>query len=131
MAKTIGDVEVSDAGNFVALVEIQRGPNNFFDQDLICNLADAFNELDDDDILSLCDIAEVFACSKRTIERAVEKGDIPPSVRTFGKQVWSVGAIRSHLKQRLSEAAEERERFMSKIGQPHRPRHAGSGVKRN
>jgi enoyl-CoA hydratase/carnithine racemase len=48
MARAIGDVEVSDVGDFVALVEIQRGPNNFFDQDLICNLADAFGELDDD-----------------------------------------------------------------------------------
>ena len=29
MNKTIGDVEVTDLGDFVALVEIKRGPNNF------------------------------------------------------------------------------------------------------
>jgi len=46
--KRFGDVQVSDAGGFVALAEIQRAPNNFFDQDLICSLADAFAELDED-----------------------------------------------------------------------------------
>ncbi len=49
MGKKIGDVEVSDAGGFVSLVEIQRGPNNFFDEDLIRTLADVFLDLDEDD----------------------------------------------------------------------------------
>lgn len=48
MNKQFGDVEITDVGDFVALVEIQRGPNNFFDQALIQSLADAFLELDDD-----------------------------------------------------------------------------------
>jgi enoyl-CoA hydratase/carnithine racemase len=48
MDKKIGDVQVTDAGGFVALVEIQRAPNNFFDQALIASLADAFAELDED-----------------------------------------------------------------------------------
>ncbi len=47
--KKQGDVEVSNVGGFVSLVEIQRGPNNFFDVDLICDLADIFAELDEDD----------------------------------------------------------------------------------
>ena len=48
MAKKYGDVEVSDAGDFVALLEIQRGPNNFFDQALIASIADALDDLDED-----------------------------------------------------------------------------------
>jgi len=48
MEKKVGDVQVSDAGGFVTLVEVQRGPNNFFDQQLISDLADIFLELDDD-----------------------------------------------------------------------------------
>jgi enoyl-CoA hydratase/carnithine racemase len=43
--KDIG-VEIAD---FVALVEIQRPPNNFFDATLIKALADAFEALDQDD----------------------------------------------------------------------------------
>ncbi len=48
MAKKYGDVEVSDAGGFVTLLEIQRGPNNFFDQELISSIADALDDLDED-----------------------------------------------------------------------------------
>ncbi len=48
MDKQFGDVHISDAGGFVALAEIQRGPNNFFDQALIASLADAFEALDED-----------------------------------------------------------------------------------
>lgn len=33
--------------NYVALVELQRPPNNFFDQSLIAQIADAFTELDE------------------------------------------------------------------------------------
>ena len=48
MNQQFGDVNISDAGDFVALAEIQRGPNNFFDQALIGDLADAFEALDED-----------------------------------------------------------------------------------
>ncbi|MEM7346956.1 MAG: enoyl-CoA hydratase-related protein, partial [Chloroflexota bacterium] len=48
MEQQFGDVQVTDAGGFVALAEIQRGPNNFFDQNLIASLADAFTALDED-----------------------------------------------------------------------------------
>lgn len=42
-----GDVEVTKNGH-VAVVEIQRGPNNFFDVALINSLGDAFDALDAD-----------------------------------------------------------------------------------
>lgn len=48
MNKKIGDVAISDLGGFVTLMEIQRPPNNFFDVDLICSLADGLKELDAD-----------------------------------------------------------------------------------
>ncbi len=42
-----GDVEVTRNGH-VAVLEIQRGPNNFFDTQLINSLGDAFDALDAD-----------------------------------------------------------------------------------
>jgi len=42
-----GDIEVSRDG-YVAIVEIQRPPHNFFDIDLIHTLADVFDTLDED-----------------------------------------------------------------------------------
>ncbi len=42
-----GDIEVTRDGN-VAQLEVQRPPNNFFDVDLINDMADAFEELEKD-----------------------------------------------------------------------------------
>jgi enoyl-CoA hydratase/carnithine racemase len=43
------DVGIDYAGPHVAVVELRRGPDNFFDTDLIGHLADAFERLDRDD----------------------------------------------------------------------------------
>ncbi len=42
-----GDMEVSQGDDFVATVEIQRGPNNFFDQQLIADIAEGMEWLDE------------------------------------------------------------------------------------
>ena len=42
-----GDIEVS-ISDHIALLEIQRPPNNFFDVELMNSLADAFEALDED-----------------------------------------------------------------------------------
>ena len=42
-----GDIEVERDG-FIAQLEIQRPPNNFFDVDLINDMASALDELDAD-----------------------------------------------------------------------------------
>ena len=41
------DIEVTIEGH-VATIEIQRPPHNFFDVNLIHQIADALNQLDDD-----------------------------------------------------------------------------------
>lgn len=48
MKSQYGDVSVTLLDNHVAICEIKRGPNNFFDQDLIRDLADAFVDIDAD-----------------------------------------------------------------------------------
>ena len=40
-----GDIAVELGDDFVAVAEIRRAPNNFFDQNLISSLADAFEKL--------------------------------------------------------------------------------------
>ena len=46
---TFGDVSVALGDGYVALAEIRRPPNNFFDRALIASLADAFEQLDAED----------------------------------------------------------------------------------
>ncbi len=45
---TFGDVHVEVGEDFVALAEIRRPPNNFFDRALVASLAEAFECLDED-----------------------------------------------------------------------------------
>src|SRR5690348_443030 len=47
MADRFGDVSVA-LDNHVALAEIHRPPHNYFDHQLIADLADAFERLDDE-----------------------------------------------------------------------------------
>ena len=46
---TFGDLHVGLGDDFVAIAEIRRPPNNFFDRALISDIAEAFEKLDGDD----------------------------------------------------------------------------------
>jgi len=59
MKEQYGDVDVQILDGHVALCEIKRPPNNFFDHELICSLADAFEDLD-----KLDDCRAIILCSE-------------------------------------------------------------------
>ena len=46
LTQRFGDVEIVQGDDFVATVEIQRGPHNFFDQQLIADIAEGMEWLD-------------------------------------------------------------------------------------
>ncbi|MEC7369893.1 MAG: enoyl-CoA hydratase/isomerase family protein [Pseudomonadota bacterium] len=48
MKNHYGDIEVTRLENHVVTCEIKRGPNNFFDQHLIGDMADCFTDIDND-----------------------------------------------------------------------------------
>ena len=59
-------------------------------------------------------LARIFGRHHVSIKRAVQRGELPPSVRLFGVPVWTVDAIRQHLKQRLEKARKENEKMAKK-----------------
>lgn len=101
-----GDVEVTRDG-FVAVVEIQRGPNNFFDTALINSLGDAFDALDADAdcrALVLCAQGKHFCAGANFSDRGAQterstrrEQDGNPlysaAVRLFSNKKPVVGAI--------------------------------------
>ena len=107
MDKKIGDVQISDVGNFVTLAEIQRAPNNFFDEDLIRSLADAFDELDEDPscrVIVLASEGKHFCAGanfgspgdrERRAERRPEDGNplYREAVRLFGNKKQVIAAV--------------------------------------
>ncbi|MBT7334929.1 MAG: enoyl-CoA hydratase/isomerase family protein [Gammaproteobacteria bacterium] len=107
MEKKVGDVQVTDVGGHVALVEIQRGPNNFFDEDLIRALADVFLELDEDPSVRASVLASAGkhfcaganfsapADSKRRVKFTAETGNplYQEAVRLFHNKKYVVAAV--------------------------------------
>ncbi len=101
-----GDVEVTRNGH-VAVLEIQRGPNNFFDTQLINSLGDAFDALDADPECRasvLCAQGKHFCAganfsdrgqqSERASRRAQDGNPLySAAVRLFGARKPIIGAI--------------------------------------
>lgn len=106
MKTQYGDVAVTLADH-IATLEIQRGPNNFFDIALIESLAEAFETLDNEaecraivlaaEGKNFCAGANFHnnAASQSGLDRSVEKGNplYAAAVRLFASRKPIVGAI--------------------------------------
>ena len=62
-------------------------------------------------------LAKIFDRHRVSIKRAVERGELPPSIRLFGEPVWTVKALRDHLTNRLDAARKESEQLQKRISQ--------------
>jgi len=74
-------------------------------------------ELPPDTVLSEEALAKMFSRHRVSIKRAVERGELPPSVRLFGEPVWTVQALRDHVNRRLEAAQRDTERLQRRISQ--------------
>ena len=74
-----------------------------------------FNALNDSAIIYEHELAELFGKCPVSIKRAVERGELPPSTRFLGKPVWSAGAIRGHIGDRLEAEKDEQEKARRNI----------------
>jgi hypothetical protein len=74
-------------------------------------------DLSPDTIVSEEVLAKMFGRHKVSIKRAVERGELPPSVRLFGSPVWTVRALREHLGKRLEVAKKEAEQLQRRISE--------------
>lgn len=59
-------------------------------------------------------LARIFGRHHVSIKRAVQRGELPPSVRLFGVPVWTIDTIRQHLRKRLETALKENEQMAKK-----------------
>ena len=55
-------------------------------------------------------LAGLLGRAKRSVRRAVGRGELPPPVRILGELRWTVGTILRHIEKRLENAAQEAER---------------------
>ena len=60
-------------------------------------------------IISEEGVARIFSRHAASVKRAVDRGELPPPVRIFGKSIWTVEVITEHIAKRLARAADQRE----------------------
>jgi enoyl-CoA hydratase/carnithine racemase len=101
MKERFGDVSVQVGGDFVAIVERHRPPNNHFDTALIGSLADAFEALDEDPAcraIVLCSEGKHFCAgadySGQSVPSAGGAGHLyDEAVRIFAARTPFVAAV--------------------------------------
>jgi hypothetical protein len=59
-------------------------------------------------------VARLFNRHVASVKRAVQRGELPPSTRLFGQNVWTVGTLIRHIESRLDQAAKDVERTAQK-----------------
>ena len=59
----------------------------------------------DHDLVTKQELCRVFACSGRTLQRMVERYEIPPPTSLAGRKIWLVGKVKAW----IAEAADRRE----------------------
>ena len=74
-----------------------------------------FGDLAPGTIIQEVALRRLFNRSKDSIARAVERQELPPPVRMFGQNTWTVGALVTHLEKRLEQAAKQAERAGRKL----------------
>ena len=59
----------------------------------------------DGDLITKQELAQCLGCSDRTLQRMVERFEIPPPMTLGGRKVWIIGKVRAW----FANAAERRE----------------------
>ena len=77
----------------------------------------ALGDLPADSVITEDGLAKMFDRHGVSVRRAVERGELPPSIRMFGKPVWTIRVLREHMARRLEQAQKEADRLNQRINQ--------------
>ena len=74
-------------------------------------------ELPLDSVVTEDGLAKLFSRHPISIKRAIERKELPPAIKLFGKPCWTVRIIQEYLAKRLERAQHEAEQMERKINQ--------------
>lgn len=69
----------------------------------------ALGDLPEEALITERALADMFSRCPTSVKRAIERGELPPPVRLFGKSIWTVRALTDHLEARLACAKRKAE----------------------
>ena len=67
----------------------------------------SLDRFSDNDYITKAGLTDVFDCSERTIQRMVERFEIPPPSTVAGRKVWRTGKLKAWLAQADDRAENE------------------------
>lgn len=74
------------------------------------------NDLKPHDLLTYDGMRDLFQCeSDKTIERTVDRGELPPPIKLFGNHVWLAGTLLNHLEGLAQSVIDERNAAQNKV----------------
>ena len=91
--------------------QTMTGIDNFPDDEIIKTVAEApatvinLGKYADTDLVTKQELCKAFSCSGRTLQRMVERYEIPPPTSLAGRKVWLVGKVKAW----IADAADRRE----------------------
>ena len=80
-------------------------------------VAKELGDLPADALISEEGLAKIFRRDRVSIKRAIQRGELPASIRLLGQPVWTVRALREHSNRRLDQAKRECEQLQRKISE--------------
>ena len=78
-------------------------------------IVDSLARLPAETILTESALASMIGRCKRSVQRMVKRGELPPGIAFAGQTVWLSGRILDHLAARAEDAAREAERELSRL----------------
>jgi hypothetical protein len=88
---------------------------NLADGNRLLGIIGVLGELKPAAIITEEGVARLFNRHVASVKRAVQRGELPPSTRLFGQNVWTVGTLIRHIENRLDQAAKDTERTAHRI----------------
>jgi hypothetical protein len=88
---------------------------NLADGNSLLGIIAVLGELKSAAIITEEGVARLFNRHVASVKRAVQRGELPPSTRLFGQNVWTVGTLIRHIENRLDQAAKDAERTAHRI----------------
>ena len=69
------------------------------------------DELGLNTIIDETEVARIFGRCRKSVKRSVNRGELPPPVKTFKQDTWLVGSIVAHMRARMDSAAKDKARL--------------------
>lgn len=111
------NVDAPPAQEITDTREIKTAPSAYEHNASIGDTLITLDQFPDDRLLTKPELAEILGCSPRTLNRMVEKFEIPPGVILGGRCVWIAGKVKAWIASSASrrEAAAEKEAVRRRV----------------